>query len=233
MTDEEVHPAMAIMAHAKTTDGVVQPRAYQIEMFEESMRRNTIVCMDTGSGKTQIAKLRIEAELKRTPGKIVWFLTPSVALSQQQHAYLSKQLPSYQHRIITGLDNVQHWSDQATWDAVLRNMNVIVSTPQVLLDALMHGFLHLSRLSLLVFDEAHHCNGRAPMNTIMQLFYHPKKQLGGPQELPNIMGLSASPITGAKQGALEKLEQNLDSICKTPTRQIDEYGMCLQNTHQQ
>lgn len=61
------------------------------------------------------------------------------------------------------------------------------------------------------------------MNGIMQLFYHPGKRLGVAHELPNIIGLSASPITGTKQGALEKLEQNLDAICKTPTRHADEY----------
>lgn len=29
-------------------------RAYQLEMFEQSLKQNTIVCMDTGSGKTQM-----------------------------------------------------------------------------------------------------------------------------------------------------------------------------------
>lgn len=29
-------------------------RAYQIEMFEQSLNQNTIVCMGTGSGKTQM-----------------------------------------------------------------------------------------------------------------------------------------------------------------------------------
>lgn len=38
-------------------------RAYQLEMFEMSLRENIIVAMDTGSGKTQIALLRMRAEL--------------------------------------------------------------------------------------------------------------------------------------------------------------------------
>ena len=32
--------------------GTLNPRAYQLEMLEESMLRNIIVAMDTGSGKT-------------------------------------------------------------------------------------------------------------------------------------------------------------------------------------
>ncbi|OKL62314.1 hypothetical protein UA08_03032 [Talaromyces atroroseus] len=43
----------------------VKPRAYQQEMLAESLRQNTIVAMDTGSGKTQIAILRIQEELAR------------------------------------------------------------------------------------------------------------------------------------------------------------------------
>jgi ERCC4-related helicase len=29
-------------------------RSYQLEMFERSMKENIIVCMETGSGKTQM-----------------------------------------------------------------------------------------------------------------------------------------------------------------------------------
>lgn len=207
---------------ADDAPGAEQARAYQIEMFEESMKRNIVVCMDTGSGKTLVAKLRIDAELKRSPGKVVWFLAPSVTLAQQQHSSLTEQLPSYQTRIITSLDNVQYWSKKAIWDAALYNIDIVVSTPQVLLDALTHGFVQLDQLSLLVFDEAHHCNKKAPMNNIMQIFYHPAKQKDA-AKVPHVLGLSASPITGTKPGVLEKVESNLDAICRTPTLQFDEY----------
>ena len=33
---------------------IAASRAYQLEMFEESMRRNIIVAMDTGTGKTRM-----------------------------------------------------------------------------------------------------------------------------------------------------------------------------------
>jgi ERCC4-related helicase len=44
-----------------------QPRNYQLEMLEASMKENIIVAMDTGSGKTHIAVLRIKAELDICP----------------------------------------------------------------------------------------------------------------------------------------------------------------------
>ena len=52
-----------------------------------------------------------------------------------------------------GRDGVDKWTDQKLWDAVLTNVRVVVGTPQVLADALTHGFVRMSRLALLVFDE--------------------------------------------------------------------------------
>ena len=43
-------------------------RGYQQEMFEKSLQRNTIVAMDTGSGKTLIAILRMKFECESGNG---------------------------------------------------------------------------------------------------------------------------------------------------------------------
>lgn len=49
----------------------VRLRSYQSEMLEESLKRNVIVAMDTGSGKTHVAIARIQAGLERSePGKV-------------------------------------------------------------------------------------------------------------------------------------------------------------------
>ncbi len=45
------------------------------------------------------------------------------------------------------------WSEQRIWDAFLYNVRVVVSTYQVLLDALSHAFVKMSTLALMVFDE--------------------------------------------------------------------------------
>jgi superfamily II DNA or RNA helicase len=151
----------------------------------------------------------------------VWFLAPTVVLAEQQHRYLTEQLPAYQSRLICGSDNVEHWSSPAIWNAVLQDIRIVVSTSRILLDALVHGFVRMSRMALLVFDEAHHCSKRHDTNRIMQEFYHafPSDQS---ERRPHILGLSASPITNAKPGALEALEHNMNAICKAPTRHIEE-----------
>ncbi|KAK2745698.1 Dicer-like protein 2 [Myotisia sp. PD_48] len=202
---------------------VYQPRAYQEEMFKQSLRQNTIVVMGTGSGKTLIAILRIQEELRTCPSnKLVWFLAPTVPLVEQQYQLISEQLPAFQARKITGADNVDYWSKQKVWDNVLLNIRVVVSTPQVLLDALSNGFIKLSRISLLIFDEAHHCVGSSPQNRIMKNFYHPQLATGQMKDLPSILGLTASPTTGKSESDLRKLAANLNSVCKTPRTNRDE-----------
>lgn len=84
--------------------------------------------------------------------QIIWFLTPTVSLCCQQYEVLRTQIPSVQTRIITGSHKVDSWS-ASTWDSVLVNIKIVISTHQVLLDALLHGFVRISSLALLVFDE--------------------------------------------------------------------------------
>jgi ERCC4-related helicase len=55
-------------------------------------------------------------------------------------------------KLITGNDNVDSWQKH-TWDAILKDARMVVSTPQVLYDALAHAYLRMSDLSLIVIDE--------------------------------------------------------------------------------
>lgn len=176
-------------------ENAFKPRHYQLEMLEESMRRNIIVAMDTGSGKTLVAILRIQAELERSPpGKLVWLCVPTVALAIQQHKALSTQLPAFQARVLSGADNVEFWTEQWIWDDVLKGIDIVVSTHQVLLDALVHGFVQMKQLALLVFDEAHSCTGNHPSSRILRDFYHASTA----EARPSILGLSASPVVNSK-----------------------------------
>ncbi|RMY74848.1 hypothetical protein D0863_02962 [Hortaea werneckii] len=201
-------------------------RSYQQEMLDASLGKNIIVAMDTGSGKTHIAVARILAELEKSDSaKIVWFICPSVALSHQQYNFVREHLPSaYQVISLMGSDGVDKWTDQRLWDAVLTNVRVVVGTPAVLMDALTHGFVRIRRLALLVVDEAHRCVKSSPVNNIMRMFYYPSKSRG--EEVPGILGLSASPVMNNKEGSLEQIEWNLDAVAITPKderHELDKY----------
>ena len=97
--------------------------------------------------------------------------------------------------MISGEDQPERWNSIDLWSGLASSHAVIVSTPQVLLDALTHGYLSLStNISLLVFDEAHHAFLDHPYNRIMQAFY----RKCAPDSKPAVLGLTASPIFGAK-----------------------------------
>ncbi|KAI1004604.1 Dicer-like protein 2 [Podosphaera aphanis] len=224
--EEEVPLRESVHANQSTSSGVkpctpeITPRSYQIEMYEESLKRNIIVAawkMDTGSGKTHVAVMRIKYELEcMSQPKLIWFLAPTVSLCGQQYEYIQSQITFARVKFLSGADNVDRWTEQSQWDDILNGVSVVVSTYQILLDALTHGFVQLESVALIVFDEAHNCVGRHPGAKTMDLFYHPRKMKG--LQVPHILGLSASPVMGSKISSLIKIEQTLDSLSRTPTK---------------
>ncbi|KAK7607824.1 hypothetical protein BKA81DRAFT_366321 [Phyllosticta paracitricarpa] len=204
-------------------------RSYQTEMVEESLKQNIIVTMDTGSGKTHIAIARTEAELQNCdPDKIVWFLAPTVPLCDQQAQMFEKYLPAYQLRFLSGKDNVDAWSNQRIWDAILKDTRIVVSTPQVLLDALSHGFVKMNKIALLIFDEAHMCRGKHPASQIMQDFYHVDSLHEERTSLPHILGLTATPVVNASGNDLGVIEKSLNALAMAPKMHRTEL---IQYTH--
>jgi len=80
-------------------------------------------------------------------------MAPTVSLCAQQFAVITSQISSVQAKLLTGDDGVDSWSTQEIWTAFLFNVRIVVSTYQVLLDALYHGFIRMSALGLIVLDE--------------------------------------------------------------------------------
>jgi ERCC4-related helicase len=71
----------------------------------------------------------------------------------QQYKVISSNIPGVKSRTLTGLDKVELWTDQVIWDAVLQDVRIVVSTHAVLADALGHGFVNITQIALMVFDE--------------------------------------------------------------------------------
>ncbi|KAL2021535.1 hypothetical protein VTK56DRAFT_7034 [Thermocarpiscus australiensis] len=156
------------------------------------------------------------AELERSE-KIVWFLAPTVDLATQQFNVIQAQIPGVQSKLIYGADNVDAWSSKpGVWDAVLLNTRVVVSTYQILFDAVTHALVPLKSLSLIVVDEAHNCVGNNAVARLMREHFAVAKANRLP--VPHILGLTASPLMRSELAGLELLEQTLDAVCKTPSK---------------
>ncbi|KAL6980469.1 hypothetical protein U1Q18_022107 [Sarracenia purpurea var. burkii] len=149
-------------------------RSYQIEALEKAIKQNTIVFLETGSGKTLIAimLLRTYAYLLRKPSTyIAVFLVPTVVLVTQQaeavEMHTDLKVGKY-----WGEMGVDYW-DAATWKQQEDKYEVFVMTPMILLDALRHSFLRLDKIKVLIFDECHNAIGRHPYACIMAVSCFP------------------------------------------------------------
>lgn len=129
-------------------------------------------------------------------------MAPTVGLCEQQRDVIANALP-LSVGLISGSLEPDQWKSPNLWKKALASHRIIVTTPQVLLDALRHGYVNLGRdIGLLVFDEAHHAADRHPYNMIMREFYdncQPRSE-NNPQDQddvrPFVLGLTASPIFG-------------------------------------
>ncbi|OAY54204.1 endoribonuclease Dicer homolog 3 isoform X4 [Manihot esculenta] len=166
------------------------PRSYQLEVFEVAMKRNTIAVLETGAGKTMIAVMLIKeiglAIKSSGYKKLILFLAPTVHLVNQQYEVI-KTNTSFDVGEYYGAKRVDEWT-MKLWEKEIEEHDVLVMTPQVLLDALRTAFLNLDVVSLLIIDECHRATGNHPYTKIMKEFYHKLN------DKPRIFGMTASPV---------------------------------------
>ncbi|XP_064986291.1 endoribonuclease Dicer homolog 3a-like isoform X1 [Musa acuminata AAA Group] len=199
-----------------------EPRSHQLAVYEVALRTNTIAVLETGSGKTMISVMLVkhfgEELKKRGDQRLILFLAPTVHLVVQQYETI-KVHTDVDVQYCCGAKAVDAWSI-ASWQKEVSTYQVMVMTPQILLDVLRKGFLNLDMVHLMVIDECHHALGDHPYNKLMKEFYH-KSVLK-----PHIFGMTASPIlrkgissTADCEGQLSELEAILDSkICTVADR---------------
>ncbi|VVB03773.1 unnamed protein product [Arabis nemorensis] len=153
-------------------------RSYQVEALEIAMKQNTIVYLETGSGKTLIAimLLRNYADLFRKPSPcFTVFLVPRVVLVSQQAEAL-KMHTDLKVGMYWGAMGVDYW-DSSTWKQQVDKYEVLVMTPDILLRALSHSFLTLNMIKVLIFDECHHARGKHAYARIMKVSIKRSSQL--------------------------------------------------------
>ncbi|PON61647.1 DNA helicase, ATP-dependent, partial [Trema orientale] len=136
----------------------VNPRRYQLEVYEVAVKRNTIVVLETGAGKTLIAVMLIShigQTIKSNGAKnFIVFLAPTVHLVNQQFEII-KSHTQFEVGEYHGGKGVDDWTEK-DWENEMNQHDVLVMTPQVLLDALKRAFLSLETVGLMVIDECHH-----------------------------------------------------------------------------
>ncbi|CAF1637548.1 unnamed protein product, partial [Didymodactylos carnosus] len=131
-----------------------RPYQFQIELVQMAIKQeNTIICLRTGAGKTYIAALLIKyyymkkMKIAANQRFLTIFLVPHRSICEQQ----VKAVDIIGNLCVTGCN------DESFVHEYIQTSNVIVCTPQKLLNCLNDQTISLKDIDVLVFDECHNC----------------------------------------------------------------------------
>jgi len=131
---------------------MIEQRDYQTNIAFSCVQRSTLIVLPTGLGKTIIALLVI-GEILKTKGPKMLFLAPTKPLVEQHASFLNKHILNDKIAVFTG--EVGSTKRKQMW----KEADIIVSTPQVIVNDLLGSKISLEDIKLIVFDEAHRAVG--------------------------------------------------------------------------
>lgn len=175
----------------------ITPREYQQKIFESCIKKNCLVVLPTGLGKTLIALMVVINRMQEFPGQKVVFLAPTKPLAEQHETFFKKHLPELfaEMQLFTGAVNASN--RKKLW----QNADIIFSTPQCVANDIKKGLYNLKDVCLLIEDEAHRCTKNYDYNVVAQKFRVDS-------ENPRIIGLTASP--GSETNKIKEICRNLN-----------------------
>ncbi|KAM5129321.1 endoribonuclease Dicer [Mantella aurantiaca] len=200
-------------------DNIYTPRKYQVELLEAALDHNTIVCLNSGSGKTFIAVLlskelsyQIRGDFIKGAKRTVFLVNSAKQVAQQVSAVRThSDLKVGEYSV---LDVVESWTKER-WNQEFLDHQILIMTCHIFLNVLNSESLSLSNINLLVFDECHLAIQDHPYREIMKI-------CESCQTCPRILGLTASILNGKcdpsdLEEKIQKLEEILKSNAETAT----------------
>ncbi|XP_010503060.1 PREDICTED: endoribonuclease Dicer homolog 3 isoform X2 [Camelina sativa] len=186
---------------------MIDANGYELKVYEVAMKRNVIAVLASGTNKSEITKMLIKAMgSSDTSKRLIIFLAPTVNLVKQQcceiRTYVSLKVEEY-----FGAKGVDKWTSQR-WEEEVSKHDVLVMTPQILLDALRSAFLKLEMVCLIIIDECHRTTGNHPYAKLMKEFYHESTNK------PKLFGFTASAVVRKDQ--VSELERLMESKIFNP-----------------
>ena len=160
----------------------ISPRKYQEKIFETCKKKNCLVVLPTGLGKTLIALMLSIDRIKEFPGKKVICLVPTKPLAEQHFQTFKKHLPE-----LFGDLQLFTWAvNSKKRKEIYQAADIIFSTPQCIANDLKKRLYDLSEVCLLIEDEAHRCVKNYDYNYISEEYQKQSKH-------SRIIGMTASP----------------------------------------
>ncbi|XP_073689365.1 ATP-dependent RNA helicase DHX58 [Garra rufa] len=187
-------------------------RPYQEEVVQAALRgQNSIIWLPTGGGKTRAAVYVTKNHLETTANAKVAVLVNKVHLVDQHFAKEFNPFLASRYKVtaISGDSN-----EKDLFGTLVKGSDLVICTAQILENALTNTeeekHVELTDFTLLVIDECHHTQKEAVYNKIMGRYVEKKVRKEG--NLPQILGLTASPGTGGNR-TLDKAVEHVLQIC--------------------
>jgi Fanconi anemia group M protein len=171
-----------------------KPRLYQENILATCIKKNTLVVLPTGIGKTFSGLLLAVYYLNKFPSSKILFLAPTRPLSAQIYEVCKKHTNLDPNLIVLLTGNIKPENREQLWN----DASIIVGTPQTIHKDIINNRISLENVSLLVIDEVHHSVGKYSYPFIVKRYLKEAKN-------QRILGLTASP-----GGTHEKIQE----ICK-------------------
>jgi len=174
----------------------ISPREYQQKIFETCKKKNCLVVLPTGLGKTLIALMLTIERIKTFPKEKIIFLAPTKPLAEQHLSFFKKNLPELfaDMQLFTGIINAPQ--RKKIWQTA----DIIFSTPQCIANDVKKNLYDLKEVCLLIEDEAHRCVKNYSYNYVAKKY---KEQATNQR----IIGLTASP--GSEISKIKEICKNL------------------------
>lgn len=184
---------MPSVIHPRLTGGV-EARGYQLEAAASALAGSTMVVMPTGFGKSAVEWMAIAHHLHA--GGCVLLLAPTVALLAQHQRMLLTHLVVDEEDVVMFTGQTAPAKRPDLWS----RGKIILATAQVVRNDATSGAIDLSKLSLVVVDEAHHARGQHAYAQVADLVREMAPSA-------RILGATASP--GTSRDAILEVERRL------------------------
>jgi ERCC4-related helicase len=174
----------------------ITPREYQEKIYSTCIKKNCLVVLPTGLGKTLIALMIAIKRMQQFPGEKVLILAPTKPLAEQHLISFKKHLPELFADIQLFTGTIKAPERQKIW----RTADIIFSTPQCVANDLKKELYKLDETCLLVQDEAHRCVKNYDYNYVAKRYISQGIN-------KRIIGLTASP--GSEEKKIKEICRNL------------------------
>ena len=199
----------------------LKPREYQEELARPGIDgKNYVVCAPTNSGKTLVAAVVISDHLQknsqqqRNPKVVV--VVKTRPLADQQAKRLAEYIEDAHVECRTGnRGDVRERSLQLHIEDALPYSDIIVCTAGKLLDELNKGMFFLQDFSIMIIDECHNIeSSNGAFAQIMYIYLEQKDRQATGGQLPQVVGLTATPGMGKNPGLSRAIVvNNLVTLC--------------------